>query len=291
MRKLAFQSGGVFNEHVATPCYFVLEWDKWPEPRLPPVGLPLPLRMRASFHLCQCVAVEREPGAPFARLPLPRVAERCCEESVRFVQRLAHDPRFCFELFRRAIVERDQRAWEALYIQYTQHTPVVRHWVENHPLFPASGEDAEYFINRAFERMWAALTAAKFSRFSDLPPLLRYLKMCAHSAVADHVRGKLSSTQELTENCGSSAPGRPFEQLCSSELWQMLDPRLRDDRERTAVYCRFVAGMKPNEICTDHAALFVDVREVYAVLQNVLKRLRRDRDLQDYLAGPSEFGR
>ena len=53
-----------------------------------------------------------------------------------------------------------------------------------------------------------------------------------------------------------------------------MDRRLRDDRERTAVYCRFVAGMKPNEICADHAGLFADVHEVYAVLQNVLKRLR-----------------
>lgn len=87
-------------------------------------------------------------------LTLPGLALRCGQESERFFRRQDYDPRYCFELFRRAILHRNSQAWEII---YTQYRPLVAGWVERHPTFPTSHEENEYFVNRAFEKMWTAL--------------------------------------------------------------------------------------------------------------------------------------
>jgi DNA-directed RNA polymerase specialized sigma24 family protein len=218
--------------------------------------------------------------AVLARLPLPRVVERCRQESARYSEAATSDPRFCFEVFRRAIVERNDLAWEALVHQYTQYSPVVRYWVESHPYFRSTYEDADYFVNTAFARFWSALTPAKFDRFDSLPAVLRYLKMCVNSAITDYLRTQHRDS-ELTEET-RDAPVPAPRAGGDAELWQMIGRGLNDDRERTALYCRYVLEMKPADISAAYPALFADVREVYKVLQNVLKRLRRDAELRNY---------
>lgn len=226
---------------------------------------------------------------------LTTLVQLCRQESLRYLQRMAHDPRYCFELFRRAIVERSQEAWASLFTQYTQETPLVRHWVEGHPLFRASGEELDYFINRAFEKMWAALTPEKFSHFSDLATLLRYLKLCVNSAITDHLRRRATQAVqddlplEEADNPTKPVAGRlphsdaALARLEREELWNMIESRLNSDQERTALYCRFDAGMKPAEIYASYPALFADVKDVYRVLQNALNRLRHDPGLLTYL--------
>ena len=94
-------------------------------------------------------------------LALASIAHRCARETESFFQRQLHDPTYCYELFRRAIVDRCQPAWDVIYAQYR---PLVAGWVERHPASAISGEEVQFFVNRAFEKMWAALDSAKFAR-------------------------------------------------------------------------------------------------------------------------------
>src|SRR5262245_34251742 len=118
-------------------------------------------------------------------LHLSELARRCAEETERFFAGRGHDSQFCFELFRQAIVEGDAAAWDLV---YRQSESLVTGWVVRHTALEASGEAAPYFVNRAFEKMWAALTPEKFRDFPDLKFLLRYLQMCVHSVLMDHLR-------------------------------------------------------------------------------------------------------
>lgn len=93
-------------------------------------------------------------------LTLTGVAHRCSQETDLFFQQRSYDPQFCFELLRRAIVHCNERAWELAYDQYRSQ---VIGWVARHSAFPTSGEEVQYFVNRAFEKMWVALTPDKFS--------------------------------------------------------------------------------------------------------------------------------
>jgi DNA-directed RNA polymerase specialized sigma24 family protein len=223
-------------------------------------------------------------------LALAGVAHRCRQETALFFQRQSYDPRYCFELFRRAIVGHDQRAWELI---YTQYCPLVAGWVERHSAFPGSGEEAQYFVNRAFEKMWAALNPDKFSRFSDLGSLLRYLQMCVHSVILDQVR--------VAERCvvGVQAEGLAAEKSTSGpivedqaldwvhrqEFWREINARVHNEKERRVVYGSFILALKPRELYARFRETFRDVDEVYRIKENVLARLRRDAGLQEFLDG------
>jgi DNA-directed RNA polymerase specialized sigma24 family protein len=137
-------------------------------------------------------------------LTLAGIAHRCARETELFFQRQGHDPRYCFELFRRAIVEHDHCAWELVYAQYR---PLVTGWVTRHAAFPTSGEEAQYFVNRAFEKMWLALAPEKFGQFANLKSLLRYLQMCVHSVILDHVRAAEQSALEVQVELSSDGDG------------------------------------------------------------------------------------
>ena len=49
------------------------------------------------------------------------------------------------------------------------------------------------------------------------------------------------------------------------------------------VYGSFVLALKPRELYAQFRETFRDVKEVYRVKENVLARLRRDAELQEFL--------
>ncbi|HEX6386489.1 MAG TPA: sigma-70 family RNA polymerase sigma factor, partial [Anaerolineae bacterium] len=177
--------------------------------------------------------------------------------------------------------------WEYVYRQYQ---PLVAGWVERHSQFRASHEEVQYFLNRAFEKMWRVLTPEKFSDFPDLKSLLRYLQMCVHSVIVDAVR-RQEQTQPLDEvrqaavhNLGA----QPVEewvlgQVQREELWSFLLERLKDEKEEKVVYGSFVLGLKPSQLYAEFEETFESVNEVYRVKENVMARFRRDQDLLDFL--------
>ncbi len=210
------------------------------------------------------------------RLTIGDLAQRCACETELFFQRQSHDPRFCFELFRRAIEDGDEHAWECLYAQYST---LVTSWVQKHSMFASTGEDPGYFANRAFEKLWTSLPADRFGRFPDLKSLLRYLQMCVHSVIVDYVRAADRAEQEVDvdspEPAGPDLQDQVLERIQLDEFWRWLNAHLHDEKERIVVHGSFVLNLKPRELYSQYSRLFSDVAEIYRVKQNVLARLRR----------------
>jgi DNA-directed RNA polymerase specialized sigma24 family protein len=210
--------------------------------------------------------------------------QRCAHETERFFQQQTNDPRYCFELLRRAIEDRCQRAWEFVYAQYQ---PLVTSWVKHHSAFLSCGEEAQYFVNRAFERMWTALTPTKFGCFPDLKSVLSYLKMCVHSVILDVARvversavvAQVETTTELEDPDAAVVEDLALDHTRREAFWKEISARLRSNKERRVVYGSYVLGMKPRELLSQFPDLFRDVSEVYRVKENVLARLRRDAEL------------
>jgi hypothetical protein len=223
-------------------------------------------------------------------LSLSGIAHRCATETQRFFARLCHDPRPCFELFRRAIAGGNDRAWDLVYLQY--HAQVTR-WVQRQPSFPVCGEEVSHLVNRAFEKMWSALTPEKFSHFGDLKSVLRYLQMCAYSAVVDAGRRSGSPKADIDVEAWPTAGGPGGRTVSESalaavhrrEFWEAISARLNDEGERCVVYGSYVLGLKPRQLLAEYPGLFADVRDVYRVKENVLARLRRDEVLHALLLG------
>jgi len=222
-------------------------------------------------------------------LSLSHVAGRCASETERYFARQRHDPLPCFELFRRAIRGHDQLAWQHV---YTQYHPLVSGWVRRHSGFASTGEEVQYFVNRAFEKMWLALNPDRFDQFPNLKSLLRYLQMCVHSTILDVLRAREAPVQDLPAE--ALAPGQrsaaqgeraaveqtALGQVHRQEFWSEISARLHNEQERRVVYGSFVLGMKPREVHEHYPGTFRSVKHVYRVKENVLARLRRDSTLK-----------
>jgi len=226
--------------------------------------------------------------AELESFPLSGIAQRCAHETDRFFRRQVYDPWFCFELFRRAIVEGCQRAWECVYAQYRAQ---VASWVKQHSAYPSSGEEVPYLVNRTFEKMWAALTPDKFAHFPTLPSVLRYMQMCVNSILLDLVRaaGRAGIAPEIErvdwvgETTSPALETLVLDRVQAQSLWQEVSTRLKDEKERRVMYGLYVLGLKPRDLYAQYPDLFRDAAEVYRVRENVIARLRRDVELAESL--------
>jgi DNA-directed RNA polymerase specialized sigma24 family protein len=139
------------------------------------------------------------------------------------------------------------------------------------------------------ERMWVALTPKPF-QFSELKQVLRYLQMCVHSVIMDHLRLAEQRTRReevpLPETYAQSDPDperEALDRLKRERLWELVGSRLHDDRERCVVYASYALGLKPRQILEQHEDLFDTIKDIYRTKENVLARLGRDESLREAL--------
>ena len=219
------------------------------------------------------------------------LAHRCRQEPGRFFDLGSSDDRYCFELFRRALAEQDPLAWELILEQYT---PLVTGWIIRHPAFSQAEEEREYFLNRAFERLWHAMTPEKFERMANLKALIAYLKLCVHAALIEHVERRVNreewSAADIDSDLNSFTTGRDAaaavrSDMMANHIWACIENTVKTEAETVIARCSFIFDMKPAEICEMYPDLFDDVRLVYRQKENLLARLGRDADLQAILAG------
>jgi DNA-directed RNA polymerase specialized sigma24 family protein len=219
-------------------------------------------------------------------LDVDRLADECAEQTARFFSRTEHDTGYCFELFRRAIVGRNSYAWEKIYRIYQ---PLVASWVSRHSAMGTAGEEVDYFVNGAFDKIWSAVKAEKFSQFQDLASLLRYLQTCVHSVVVDHTRSNQIGTTDVEKWSNRVPPDSPLieqyvtDQLERLRLWQMVVSLSKDEKEIVVLRCSFVYDLKPSEIYAAYPDLFKNLEELYRVKRNLLNRLRRNPTIRQFL--------
>src|SRR5579884_3178820 len=222
---------------------------------------------------------------PVEQLSVNELARCCSEETNKFLRQSVSNDRYCLELFRRAIVRRDEDAWACIYQQYA---PLVLTWVNQHQSAASLlGQDGGApLVNAAFAKFAQALTPAKMDNFDSLAAVLKYLKMCVHSVIADEVRSRQARQYEETLEAIEQEPSTddPAEDVISGlsiqSLWQVIQEELNGEDERLLIYLAYVQGMKPAEICAHQRQLFPSVEDVYRIKRNVLERLRRNRRLR-----------
>ena len=173
--------------------------------------------------------------------------------------------------------------------------------MRRHPAFRYAHEEEGYFVNRALEKLWQAIPAARFGQFPDLRQLLGYLQLCVHSVISDTLRAQDQAELEsdlLPE--GEDDPperelaARPAKHAPSVEehveararaegAWQLVAGRLADPQEAAVAYAAFVLDLKPAEMLEAYPGRFQNIKEIYRIKENILERLRRDRDLLQQL--------
>ena len=221
------------------------------------------------------------------QLSLPALVRRCAAESDNFYHSRPYDARFAHELFRRALVERDEIAWEHVYMHYS---PLVESWVRRSGAIVGSGESSEFFVGAAFTKFWRAVSPERFATFATLAALLAYLQLCTSSVVIDSVRAQswaemvADDTLPTDQTPRASADDEAIDRVSRAEFWRYIDTQLHCEAERAVVLGSFVMGMKPGEICEQRPDLFASVADVYNIKRNVLSRLSRNPELRQRLS-------
>ena len=194
------------------------------------------------------------------------------DETTRYRRGDEHDDRYAFELFRRAIGERNGEAWEALLGLYN---PQVVYWCTR---ARTSSDDVDELVSATWAKFWRSFTPAKLADAPQTSAVLRYLKLCATSVAIDAGR-RTSATVAMGEESLVGAAVSPIddllERIAHELLWRVVEEQLNSAEERAFMRLAFLHGMKPAEVQQARPDLFPSVQEVYRTRHGVLNRLRR----------------
>ncbi len=217
---------------------------------------------------------------PLEKLTLTTLLAHCTQEMRRYRRRELNDDRYCLELFRRALVERREDAWEMLYIMFYDSACL---WFRCHPSkMSALRYDSEKsYVDDAFKRLWQwSNNQQEALLFTSLAGALKALHLCLHSAIMDVLRAYARPREEPIPDYGlSDDPTFLVEDLYhQDEWWEIIASILTNERERRVIYLLYHCGLKPREIIHHCPGEFSNEQEIYRLTRNSLDRLRRNAD-------------
>lgn len=200
----------------------------------------------------------------------------CAREMSKYRRKEPSDDRYCLEVFRRAVVLRDNAAWVVLQQQYSES---IRIWLGRHPYREAAlrHEIEQNYIDDTFRRFWQAMSEQNVT-FSTLAGALSYLRLCLHCAIMDTLRSYSRSNIDVMPEQGH--PDEPYaeDKYHEDELWEVIQAILPGERERRVAYLHFHCNLKPREIIRYCPGEFNGEDEIYRLKRNIMERIMRNAD-------------
>jgi transcriptional regulator with XRE-family HTH domain len=112
--------------------------------------------------------------------------QKALEERERFPDGERSDTAFTYELFKRALMDDDPIAWEAVQSLYLD---TVRQWISQSTLLAdKSATNIDKITSSVFNQFWMAMSIHHFVRFKNIVELISYLYTCTRAAIMDSVR-------------------------------------------------------------------------------------------------------
>ena len=191
---------------------------------------------------------------------------------------------YCYELFRRAIVQKDQHCWAEVIEQYRY---LVYGWLR--PFMPTGqiGETTvEEMSYRVFTKFWQFYGQSHLQEAHGLASILDYLKSCVRTCVLEEERAyqrharHLLETQAEQHETGRHVADEALRNLHRDQLWKLIRESCKDEQEQLIAWLTFQSGLTPREILALHPQQFNGVEEVHTMKRNLLDRLRRNKELR-----------
>jgi DNA-directed RNA polymerase specialized sigma24 family protein len=225
-------------------------------------------------------------------LTVPELIQELRKGTAQSSQHQATKDACAFELFRCAIVLRDEQAWFGI---YTLYNAVVSSWILR--LIPKiERADLDALVNDVFAKFAHAMNALKWRNFSCVQQLLGYLRLCARSVVVDHCRRLQLQQREKMCNPLDQAPvldDDPADvvvaQFANQEFWRIIDREVTCSEEQLILRAICALGLSPHQLQQRYPLLFPTVDDIYRLRRNVLERLRRNKELQQLLDHQSHY--
>jgi hypothetical protein len=173
------------------------------------------------------------------------------------------------ELFHRASTHGDLQAWAA-FQQSLEETVLT--WFHDHPGSQAAcrlhGE--RHFVAQAFERLRQAVVQRQVA-CETFSGMLVYLRASLNGAILEMLRVSKRPRRAISSPW-PDGEDRPD----SSEVWDRLQARLSNQRERRLAYLLYHCGLEPAEIVRGSPLEWSDVHEVARLRRIIFMRLIKD---------------
>ena len=220
---------------------------------------------RAPYH-----SSRREPVQP--TMSSWELAAHCLMEIEHFRLGEPYTDEFGFELLCRATIQGDQ---EARVWMHRCYSATVLGWLYRHPCSTAACrlESEANYVARAFERFWEATVLTQNVEFTTLAAALQYLWACLNGAILNTLRIYALSRELLLPEAGEPRKSHVEETTESSEVWELLQTMLPDEREKRLAHLSFQCGLKPREIMRFCPREFSDLQEIYHLRRSIMERV------------------
>jgi DNA-directed RNA polymerase specialized sigma24 family protein len=183
---------------------------------------------------------------------------------------------YCLEIFRRAMLLRDEQAWEILNQTFSS---IILGWLRRHSCYTAAyrlhPEEKDY-VTLTLERLWMVGVRNQTMEFRSLAGALSFLRISLNSVVIDTLREQ-GKEQPLTPETDFVEYPAPDEEE-SAELWECIKSMLPDKREQRLAYLLFYCNLTPRQVIHYCPQEFSNIQEVYQMKRIILDRLRRHKD-------------
>ncbi len=182
----------------------------------------------------------------------------------------------CVALFRRAVLQRDQQAWEAVQQCFTE---TVRGWLHRHPKREiASGPGSEeQYVAQVFARCWQAVDDRQVE-VQTVADVLRYVRVYVNVVLLDALRASAQpGMMPWPQASNGEEPGAAGRHE-SGEAWDMLRALLPDPREQRLAYLLFHCGLLPREIVRACPEEWSSEQEIHRLRHLILERLLQNAD-------------
>lgn len=171
------------------------------------------------------------------------------------------------ELVRRASTHGDQEAWAA-FEQGVQET--VLSWLRAYP-GRAMVWDERHIVARAFEQVWQVVHQGQFA-YRSFSEVLLLLRASLGGAMLEAQRVSLYPSV-VGEGMADvlEREGHTF----SAEIWEWVQDKLTDERERRLAYLLYHCGLQPSDIVRCCPQEWSDVQEVMHLRCSIFVQLLR----------------
>lgn len=219
-------------------------------------------------------------GSQPTEYALQQLADECQQQNQAFKRAGRSDTAACLQLFRHALEDKMEAAWNFIYACYSGYlTTIVRRYRQ-----PGwCDEDAEDLVQQ---------TLLKFSQSASykphLPMIISYLKQCAQSVVIDcHRRTRLRplSLDEFEEEGVYIAPTEEditdgvHDIIEQDQMWGIIMELTNSNIEKIVVFYSLHQGLKPRYIAKIFPDLFDSPAQVSRIRDNFMKRLKKQKNI------------
>lgn len=220
---------------------------------------------------------------PLLEMNLAELQGCCWSETQKFNRKEPSDDRYCLEIFRRALVLRDEQAWNVLTRSFTG---IILVWLRRHPYRQAAYllNSEENYVALTIEKLWMVTVRNQSLQFSTLAGAFKFMRASLNSAVIDALRN-----QQKEKTIQKSDFDMPAAHDDEGDFWEIIKDLLPNEHEQRLAYLLYFCGLKPRQIVQYCPQEFSNVQEIFRMTRNILDRLRRNKDRLRWMLGDEDL--